>query len=197
MIVDETISDMDVSIKKSVSIDGDKLVNPVFTFEGTGKKTLHLSNKITIGAQINAEESNNSFELSGSTLRSSIYEGGDGKDKVRVFAGSELLGGSKINLGENMDVFTLDGIVKRSIVDNGRDSAKDKIVIKNVENIVHCLDIRNFGKEDLLVLEGQKIRREMLSNIDERIKLESHGIFIDFYGGVLDPSIDTLNVVCC
>jgi hypothetical protein len=139
---------------------------------------LTLANQKTIGAVIAAEGRKNQINFTGGVAKSTQVNGDAGKEVIKIADNTKLTGNSFINLGANKDKVIIDGIIKKLVIDNGNDTAKDKIEVSSLDNIQKKLKVDNFGEEDRLIIEGDAFKYQDLEEKDLRGILKGLGIMV-------------------
>ena len=110
--------------------------------------------------------------------KSTQVTGDAGKEVIKISDNTKLTGNSFINLGANKDKVIIDGIIKKLVIDNGNDTAKDKIEVSSLDNIQKKLKVDNFGEEDRLIIEGDAFKYQDLEEKDLRGILKGLGIMV-------------------
>lgn len=170
---------MTITVENKVVVDGDNLTKPTFILNSNGKSNLTLANQKTSGAVIDAEAAKNNITLAGDITKSITINGDVGKEIIKIKEGTELTGKSTMKLGANKDSVIIDGIINKLIIDNGNDSAKDKITISDLDNIQRKLKLNNVGEEDRLIIEGDVFKYQTLEDPEIRSQLKDFGIIVN------------------
>ena len=173
-----TVTEMEITVEKNVVVEGENLSKPTFTLNSNGKSTLTLANQKTVGAIIAAEGAKNQINFAGGAAKSTQINGDAGKEVIKIADDTKLTGKSVMNLGANKDKVIIDGIINKLTIDNGNDTAKDKIEISSFDNIEKKLKVKNFGEEDRLIIEGDAFRYQDLEDKDLREPLKDLGIIV-------------------
>jgi hypothetical protein len=173
-----TVTEMEITVEKNVVVEGENLSKPTFTLNSNGKSTLTLANQKTVGAIIAAEGAKNQINFAGGAAKSTQVNGDAGKEVIKIADDTKLTGKSVMNLGANKDKVIIDGIINKLTIDNGNDTAKDKIEISSLDNIQKRLKVKNFGEEDRLIIEGDAFRYQDLEDKDLREPLKDLGISV-------------------
>jgi hypothetical protein len=173
-----TVTEMEITVEKNVVVEGENLSKPTFTLNSNGKSTLTLANQKTVGAIIAAEGAKNQINFAGGAAKSTQVNGDAGKEVIKIADDTKLTGKSVMNLGANKDKVIIDGIINKLTIDNGNDTAKDKVEISSLDNIQKRLKVKNFGEEDRLIIEGDAFRYQDLEDKDLREPLKDLGIIV-------------------
>ena len=173
------VKKLEVVAQTNMTISGEDFKKPTFILNSLSKATIKLnSNKMT-KAVINAQAAVNNIIFSGNHAKSSIVNGEDGKEQIKIKRASELTGKSTMKLGTNKDKVILDGIIHKLKINNGKDTSKDTIAISNIDNIQRRLEISNFGEEDRLLIENSTFSYNDVKTQATRKDLKDLGIAID------------------
>ena len=131
---------------------------------------------------IKAKKGDNNIAFIDTVIKSSEIKGGKGKELITIEEGTKLIGKNSFNLGNNEDSVYIDGSAKSLTIDSGNDKDKDMIVIDSYDLIKKNLTIKNFGKADRLVIEGDVFKYKSLSDKKTINTLRELGIVVDTIG---------------
>ena len=131
---------------------------------------------------IAARKGSNSIILTGTTMKASKIKGGKGQEFIAIEEGTKLIGKNTFNLGNGKDSVNIDGLIKTLVINNGRDKHRDTITIESYNLIKKKLTIKNFGKTDRLVIEGEVFKFKALNNEKTNNALQELGIVVDTIG---------------
>jgi len=170
---------MTIKVDNDFVVEGETLLEPVFTLNNKGESELILSNKENIRATITAKKGTNNIILADTTMKASKIKGGKGQELITIEEGTKLIGKNSFKLGTGKDSVTIDGSIKTLTIDNGNDKDRDTIAIKSYDLIKKKLKIKNFGPKDKLVIEGDVYTYKSLRNGNTNNALRELGIVVD------------------
>jgi len=171
-----SVSNLNAIIKRHFIANGDIFTKPTFTLATKSKPTLTIRNTLLSKCRIEAAGKRNKITLASEIAHAPIINGHKGKDTIVIKDGCTLTGKAIAFLGENKDQVVIDGIIQKLRIDNGNDAHKDMVKISKTTNIKNTLKIKNFGKEDRLILEGEVFEYSELSNRTTKKELKEIGI---------------------
>ena len=176
------VKDMTIKVENDFVVEGDTLLKPVFTLSSKGESELTLSNTENIRATITATKGTNNIIFADTTMKASKVKGGKGQEFIAIEEGTKLIGKNTFNLGDGKDSVNIDGSIKTLVINNGKDKDRDRITIDSFDLIKKKLTIKNFGKTDRLVIEGEVFKYKSLNNKKTNNALQELGIVVDTIG---------------
>ena len=176
------VKDMTIKVENDFVVEGETLSQPVFKLNRQGESELILSNKRNVRATITAKKGTNTIILAETSMKDSTVKGGKGQELITIEEGTKLIGKNTFKLGNDKDSVNINGLVKTLVINNGIDKDRDKIVIESYDLILNKMIIKNFGKQDRLVIEGDVFKYKSLNNEVTNNALKELGIVVDTIG---------------
>ena len=176
------INGITIKVENEFVVEGETLSQPVFKLNGQGESELILSNKRNVRATITANKGTNNIILAETSMKDSTVKGGKGQELITIEEGTKLIGKNTFKLGNGKDSVNINGSVKTLVINNGVDEDRDKIIIESYDLIQKKMKVKNFGKQDRLVIEGDVFKYKSLNNEVTNNALKELGIVVDTIG---------------